>query len=510
MNRIPAGRKAAKSPSIIIALFTTTILAFTGTRIASADAGVDPWVEQQFTRSDKVEFIVHFKARASLDAARQVKNTLQRRTMIVDRLQDTAASSQAQLRARLEQLGVEYRPFWISNAILIKGDRALLEEIRQRADIAHIHANPVVALDLPRREPEAVDSTDAIEWNIALIGAPDVWSEGITGQDAVIGGQDTGYDWDHPSLIDSYRGWDGNSADHNYNWHDSIHMDNASCSADSQFPCDDVNHGTHTMGTMVGDDGGSNQIGVAPGAKWIGCRNMNQGNGTPASYMECFEWFIAPTDLNGENPDPSMAPHVINNSWSCPPSEGCNDPDILRETVSNVVDGGILVVVSAGNSGSGCSTVNTPTAIYELVFSVGSTTMSDAISSFSSRGPVTVDGSGRMKPDISAPGSGVRSSVPGGGYSSFSGTSMAAPHVAGLTALMISADPSLAGDVETLRSRMEASAVQLTSAQTCGGVPGTDIPNNTFGHGRINAVNAVFENFYREGFENLQEGRTPE
>jgi subtilisin family serine protease len=133
--------------------------------------------------------------------------------------------------------------------------------------------------------------------------------------------------------------------------------------------------------------------------------------------------------------------------------------------------------------------------------------MSDNISSFSSRGPVTVDGSGRMKPDISAPGSSVRSSIRNGGYSSFSGTSMAAPHVAGLAALMISADPKLAGELATIRSRIEANAVQLTSVQECGGVPGSEIPNNTFGHGRIDAMPTVFpkpEEYFKQGFENTQ------
>ena len=147
---------------------------------------------------------------------------------------------------------------------------------------------------------------------------------GYTGQGAVIAGQDTGYQWDHPALKDQYRGWNGSAADHNYNWHDAIHATGSSCGADSPCPCDDNDHGTHTMGTMVGDDGGANQIGMAPGARWIGCRNMNAGVGTPTTYIECFEWFIAPTDLAGQNPNPAMAPDVINNSWGCPESEGCS------------------------------------------------------------------------------------------------------------------------------------------------------------------------------------------
>lgn len=476
-------------------------IALSAPSAATANAGVDPWVNEQLQTGEQAEFIVRLKSKAQLDDARQVDNALQRRTMLLDRLRTTAAASQASLIESLVRAGVEHRSFWITNAIWVRGDRELLEKIRKRADVAWIHANPSVKMDLPESESAGPDGPDPIEWNISLIGAPEVWAEGITGEGAVIGGQDTGYDWDHPALVNQYRGWDGANADHNYNWHDAIHEDNANCDGDSPEPCDDDNHGTHTMGTMVGNDGGSNQIGVAPGAKWIGCRNMDQGSGTPASYTECFEWFIAPTDLNGENPDPSRAPHVINNSWACPPSEGCTNTEMLRDVVANTVDAGILVVVSAGNEGDNCETVTNQPAIYELSFSVGSTTSSDTISSFSSRGPVTVDDSGRLKPDISAPGSGVRSSVIGGSYASFSGTSMAGPHVAGLAALMISADPALAGEVDTLRQRIEANAVQLTSAQSCGDVPGSSIPNNTFGHGRINAPATVFEAFFEHGFE---------
>ena len=200
----------------------------------------------------------------------------------------------------------------------------------------------------------------------------------------MVGGQDTGYDWDHPGLINQYRGWNGGSADHNYNWHDAIHSGGGVCGPDSPEPCDDHGHGTHTMGTMVGDDGGTNQVGMAPGARWIGCRNMDQGNGTPTTYSECYQWFIAPTDLNNLNPNPAMAPDAINNSWSCPPSEGCTDPNILLAVVNNVRAAGIFTSHSAGNEGSACSTVANPAAIYDASYSVGSTTSTDAISSFSS------------------------------------------------------------------------------------------------------------------------------
>jgi subtilisin family serine protease len=261
---------------------------------------------------------------------------------------------------------------------------------------------------------------------------------------------------------------------------------------------------------MVGDDGGANQVGVAPGAKWIGCRNMNGGNGTPATYTECWQWFLAPTDLANQNPDPAMAPDVINNSWSCPPSEGCDvaATAAMQLVVASVRAAGIVPVVSAGNSGSSCSTISSPAAIYDASFTVGSTTSTDAASSFSSRGPVTVDGSGRMKPDIAAPGSNVRSSIPGGAYASFSGTSMAAPHVAGLVALLLSIDPALAGNVSRIEEIVRASAFHPTAvSQVCGGIDTNVFPNNTFGAGRIDAL-AMYNHYvlFRDGFESSSTG----
>jgi subtilisin family serine protease len=220
---------------------------------------------------------------------------------------------------------------------------------------------------------------------------------------------------------------------------------------------------------------------------------MDRGAGTPATYAECFQWFLAPTDGGGQNPDPSKAPHVINNSWGCPPEEGCVDPLVLNAAVEAAKAAGIVVVVSAGNAGPDCSTVNDPPAIYASSFSVGATDDLDGIAGFSSRGPVTVDGSVRFKPDVSAPGVNIRSSTNTGNksYGYGSGTSMAGPHVAGLVALVLSARPDLAGQVDRVEEIIRASCVPLTTAEGCGGDSDQDVPNHTFGRGRIDALAAV-------------------
>jgi subtilisin family serine protease len=245
------------------------------------------------------------------------------------------------------------------------------------------------------------------------------------------------------------------------------------------------------MGTIVGDDGAGNQIGMAPGARWIGCRNMDRGNGTPLTYTECFQWFIAPTDLSGNHPDPSKAPDVINDSWLCPPSEGCTDPMMLQTLVQTVRAAGIVVVASAGNTGPDCSTIVWAPSLYDPSFTVGATDATDAIASFSSRGPVIQGTNTLIKPDISAPGLMIRSSALKATYSVSSGTSMAGPHVTGLVALLISAHPELRGQVDGIERIIEHSAVHLTSAQNCGGLSGALIPNPVFGWGRIDALAAL-------------------
>ena len=249
------------------------------------------------------------------------------------------------------------------------------------------------------------------------------------------------------------------------------------------------------MGCAVGDDGGSNQIGVAPGAEWIGCRAWDESVGTSLSLVtECLQWMLAPTDLSGANADPSKAPDVINNSWVCEPSEGCGDPLVLQTIVQNLRAAGIAVVAGAGNDGSGCSSIVYPPAIYEESFSVGSTSIDDQLSFFSSRGPVTIDGSGRLKPNVVAPGQNIRSSTPDGGYENgWSGTSLASPHVAGIMALLISANEELRGQVHALEDILEQTAVPIVVAQTCDGIPGSSFPNPMVGYGRVDAFAAYEE-----------------
>lgn len=446
---------------------------------------------------EQIEFILFLTDQADLSEAAGKKSKLEKGQYVYQQLVSVARRSQGAVIQSLSAKNVEFQPFWVANMIWVRGSWEDMRNLALSSDVKHIYANPRVRLVDPTREPvlKLTQPAASPEWNIRQIHAPEVWSAGFLGQSITIGGQDTGYEWDHPALKNQYRGWNGVSVDHNYSWHDAVHDSSGNpCGNDAQAPCDDhpLGHGTHTMGTMVGREADlSNQIGVAPGAKWIGCRNMDQGVGSPATYAECYQWFLAPTDLNGLNPDPSKAPHVINNSWSCPPGEGCTDPQVLLPVVEAVRAAGILTVQSAGNRGPTCASIDTPAAIYEASFTVGNTDKEDQIVSSSSRGPVMIDGSGRLKPDVSAPGTSIRSSVPGGGYAVLSGTSMAGPHVAGLAALLLSARADLIGQVALTEQLIAITAIPTKLNADCGGIPGTTYPNNSSGWGRVDALQAL-------------------
>ncbi len=486
-----------------------TILFLFVSFFAQAQTNIDPSLLEQFTQKEKVGFIVLFKEQADLDfiphyAPKQVKGQL-----AYDALAKVASHTQGHVQQLMKDNGVPFRSFLLVNAIYAKGSQTLAQQIASLPEVKRImYDSPVIVEDpITIEYVNSVQSRDETpEWGLRMIKADSAWLQNIKGQGVVVAGQDTGYDWEHPAIKSKYRG-DGATPDHNYNWHDAIHTNSPHyadtipnpCGFDVAYPCQDNPHGTHTIGTMVGY-APDNVIGVAPDAQWIGCRNMDRGWGTPASYIECFEFFLAPTDLDGQNADVTKSPDVINNSWACPPKEGCN-PDnfaIMEMVVNNLKAAGIVVVVSAGNSGgSGCGSVSSPAAIFESVFSVGATqytdtlNFQDSIAKFSSRGPVLVDGSGRMKPNVTAPGRSVKSCVPNNGYAYYGGTSMAGPHVAGAVALIISANPDLAGMVDTIEYILETTAVKKQAVDTCGGVPGTMIPNNTYGQGRINVYKAV-------------------
>src|SRR4051794_34254990 len=456
---------------------------------------IGPWVMQHTDNSQQSEFFVVLTEQADLGPAAALQTKAEKGRFVYSTLLNKAQTTQGPLLRWLRERGLEHRSFYIVNSILIKGTRQVVEALAARPDVARIEGNPEIQNHFP--EPEAVNEApphlqrpETIEPGINYTHAPQVWALGFTGQNIVIASADTGVRWTHNALKPHYRGWDGMAADHNYNWHDSIHNSSGNpCGNDSPFPCDDFFHGSHTTGTAIGDDGAGNQIGMAPGAKWIGCRNMDADDGTPARYIECMEFFLAPYPIGGGQGDPTKAPDITINSWGCPASEGCS-ANTLQAAVEAQAAAGIMMVVAAGNSGSACSTVSDPPAIYAASYTVGAlNTGTDNIASFSSRGPVTADGSNRIKPDITAPGTNTRSCSNTGdsAYTTASGTSMATPHISGAMALLWSALPALRHQITASRDALNNSAHVISSTQC--GTAGP--PNNVYGWGRVDIFAAV-------------------
>jgi serine protease AprX len=453
---------------------------------------IAPWVVEQTANGQQAEFLVVLADQADLSPAAALRTKAEKGRFVHDALWNKAHITQGAILQWLRERSIEHQSFYIVNAILVKGSREIAEALASRPDVARVEGNPVIHNDLPHpvEGPVQPEAPVTIEPGITYTHAPDVWAMGFTGQNIVIASADTGVRWTHNALKPHYRGWDGAVADHDYNWHDSIHDSVGNpCGNDSPVPCDDFFHGSHTTGTAIGDDGAGNQIGMAPGAKWIGCRNMDAGNGTPARYIECMEFFLAPYPIGGGQGDPTKAPDITINSWGCPPSEGCS-VNTLQAAVEAQAAAGIMMVVAAGNSGSSCSTVVDPPSLYEASYTVGALiTGSDAIASFSSRGPVTLDGSGRIKPDITAPGTITRSASNSSdsAYTTASGTSMATPHISGAMALLWSAHPELRHQIVASRDALNNTAVPIASTQCGAAGP----PNSVYGWGRVDIAAAV-------------------
>ena len=460
-----------------------------------------------FNSDESQEVLIQFYGELNLE--KYVGMTKEQKAKkVYSALKDLAASKQERAIQYLQNENIGYKSFTVANTLFT---RLSLDQVKRVAildEVKAITSNPKVYNDLgfPSQNSYARDAEP--EWGIVQIQADSVWNLGYTGQGVVVGGQDTGYDWDNNLIKTKYRGWKGSgidSVDHSYNWHDAIFEinlihndsiispDNNPCGLNrSSDPCDDHGHGSHTMGTMVGSDS-DNAIGVAPMATWIGCRSMERGYGSPATYLDCFEWFLAPTDTSGMNPDPLLAPDVINNSWGCPAMEGCNETNwaVLETAVSNLKAAGVMVVASAGNDGPTCETINSPPAMFNDAFTVGASNNVDTIANFSSRGIVTVDGSLLVKPDVVAPGVRVRSIRLNDRFGTWNGTSMAGPHVAGAVALIISAQPELRGQVEVIENILRETAFRQTDLQSCFGLSGMNIPNHVYGFGRIDVLKAV-------------------
>ncbi|GGI15435.1 S8 family serine peptidase [Gottfriedia solisilvae] len=460
----------------------------------TAESKVAKKLFQQFKDNEKVTFLLKLKDQvdskkvafnaentAKMQKQTAAKTELLVRSAIVSSLRNTALETQSGLLEYLEKAKqnkevTSFQSFYIVNSIAVTGSKKVMEELSTYSEVAKILPNETRQLITPQKTMKISTNrnvnSNTVEWGVERVGAPQVWKMGIDGTGIVVASIDTGVQWDHPALKEKYRGFDANSPEqvnHSTNWFDAVNGKDA--------PYDDIKHGTHTVGTMVGSEpNGSNQIGVAPGAKWIAVKAFAPNGGTDVDLIEAGEWVLAPKDNEG-NPHPELAPDIVNNSWG----GGAGLDEWYRPMVQSWRAADIFPVFAAGNSGYyGEGTISAP-ANYPESFAVGATDFENALAPFSSRGPGPYE---ETKPNVSAPGANIRSAVPTGDYEDgWSGTSMATPHISGVIALVKQANASLS--IEQIENLLMDTAIPLSNTE----YPNT--PNSGFGHGFVNVYNAI-------------------
>jgi subtilisin family serine protease len=387
-------------------------------------------------------------------------------TAVYQRLVEHANRTQAALRADLDRWRLTYRPYYLVNAVLVEGGPEVRAWLQTRDDVDRVLLDQRLRA-LPARADGSTGDIDqppsSPEWNLRMVGAPQAWSAGHTGKAIVVGSSDSGADGTHPALSANFRGGDDS-------WYDPWNH--------TSTPQDNGGHGTHTLATAVGRQ----NIGVAPDAQWVSCVNLDRNLGSPSLYLECLQFMLAPFPKGG-NPftdgRAARAPHVLTNSWGCPALEGC-DLTVMRPATDALAAAGIAFVAAAGNTGPFCGSIDDPPAPDPSAFTVGAVDRNQRVATFSSRG----EGSDSTKPDVVAPGQGILSAMPGNTYSILDGTSMATPHVAGVVALLWSAEPDLVGNLEGTYSRIRDTAAAVAGGDMCGG------PADS-GAGIVNAAQAI-------------------
>ncbi|WP_236634747.1 cell wall-binding repeat-containing protein [Alteribacter lacisalsi] len=456
----------------------------------SAEVTVDAEVTTTFATEEYVDVLIEFEsqvdtgqvaadAAANLDAnTSKHEETKTKRAAVVRELQANADRTQQQvvsyLDSQLEEGSVqEFTSYYIMNVVSATVTEDVLEDLASYPEIRTVKLDQEIHVEFPEKseEYEIETSSDGVEWNIDAVNAPQVWNEfGLDGTGVVIGMIDTGIDWSHEALMHQWRGYDANDPENpnpEGNWFDAINGE--------QMPVEDpVNpHGTHVMGTMLGQDlSGNNKIGVAPNAEWITARALTNDGGMQSWLLAAGEFMLAP------NGDPELAPDIVNNSWG-----GSSDLDEwYRPMVNAWRDAGIFPVFAAGNTPgqSEPGSISTPSN-YPESYAVGATDIDNIRGGFSNQGPGPYDDN--LKPDIAAPGVNIRSAVPGGYQGGWNGTSMAAPNVAGIAALLLSMDASLTPD--DLEEVLNNSVTPLTDDQY------PESPNNGYGRGLVDAYEAV-------------------
>ena len=428
------------------------------------------------------DFFVVMSSQADLSRAQSIEDVDERRAWVYEALVAHADASQKDLIDWLDARHIPYTRYYLTNGIEVHASAIRRWQIGRRSDVFKIVYSPELRPipKLPKIAPGNSSKPAEPPWGLKAIGVPRVWDElGVRGAGVVVGQSDSGVDATHPALVNGYRGRKMETDD--YNWLDPWYG--------QPQPYDNNGHGTHTLATAVGDE----LVGVAPDAEWFACTNLARAFGSPAYYLNCMQFMLAPYPQQGDplrDGRPDLAADVSTNSWGCPARiEGC-DQETLWFAAKALRDAGIFFVAAAGNEGPACNSLQTPPGNYaNTIMAVGALSPTGDLAIFSNRGPETHSPDGARGPDLLAPGEQILSAWPHNQWHSIEGTSMAAPHVAGVVALMWSANPALRGNVEaTERILLETATPYQGIGDHCSD---GQTPDPAYGYGVINAYEAV-------------------
>jgi len=450
---------------IVIVLLGGPIGSFTAQASPQVVGGISPGVRQimqDLLPGEQVRVIVYLRTQPDAEAlALQAGSASrpERRESLVRGLQVRSSTSQKNIQSLLasrQRAGLVSRAqsFWIFNGLAVSAEPQVIEELGRLPEVAAIEVDRVI--QAPEMGVLGEPSPASAQSSISLLRVPDLWTRGDRGAGVVVASLDTGVDGTHPDLAGRWRG--GSNS-----WFDP-YLQHAK-------PADVNGHGTWTMGVMVGGSSGGIAIGVAPDAQWIAAKIFDDQNlATISGIHMAFQWVLDPDN----NPATDDAPDVVNNSWgfSFP---GCDLT--FQDDLRALRAAGILPIFAAGNSGPEINTSTSPANNPEA-FSVGATDSQDGSYLYSSRGMTDCGQPASIFPKVTAPGVSIYSSSLNSSYAYSSGTSLAAPHAAGILALILSARPGL--------SVAEQERI-LTQAVVDLGPVGAD---NTFGNGRLDAWKA--------------------
>lgn len=443
---------------------------------ASQSAPMPYWLQ---TAKGEVSAIIRMASNTSSPKNAAVteaaRHTPEFHAQVIERLKSNAETGQKSLIRIIESAGdkiSEYKSYWISNCIYVRGDAGVIRSLATHPEVEEIIEDFPIALVEPIDSGEIATSTTAAEPGLNMVEARGVWEMGLKGAGRIVCNFDTGVNGNHVALASRWRGANGASVA--ASWFDPY--------TNTTFPMDTHGHGTHTMGTIVGMNG-ADTVGVAFESQWIAAAVVDRGGGfqrTIADILAAFQWAADP---DGNPMTIDDVPDVINNSWGVPAGYlgGCDAT--FWEAIDNVEAAGAVCLFAAGNEGPYPFTIRTPAdriaSPYNCLAVGALNGTTGQIANFSSRGPSGCD-SLTIKPELVAPGVNIRSCDKNGGYRLMSGTSMATPHVAGAVAIMRQFNPQ--ATVNQIKAALLSGAVDL-------GSPGDD---NDYGHGKLNIMRSLY------------------